>query len=279
MLDDEMNDTLDDEFEDGEEEMPVIRSVPAKSGGGDEAGWLVSYADLMTLVACFFILMMAFANYDPATFQRKAEVMAKYFHGENDLSDSKMKQLMVELQSISNMDNVIKIKQNDEGLDIVLNVKSFFNLGKATLTENSEKFIDLVIDKIMSTHKNVRVLVEGHTDNIPIRSRYFPSNWELSAARASTVVRRFETKGFDKNFLVAIGYGDTKPAFPNNDKDGKPIKENQLRNRRIVLRVLHKPEKEVPMGLGVLFKGSQESIEVTPGEGATQPTTAPEPTK
>ena len=257
---------IDNEQEQEEEEAPLIRSVPPKSGGGDDAGWLTSYADLMTLVACFFILMMAFANYDPATFQRKAEIMAKYFHGENDISESKMKKLMVELSSISNMQNVIKVQQNDEGLDIVMNVRTFFNLGKASLTEDSQKFVDLIIDKIISTHKDVRVLVEGHTDNIPIRSRQFPSNWELSSARASTVTRRFETKGFDRKYLVAIGYADTRPAYPNTDKQGNPIKENQLRNRRIVLRVLHRPQQNVPMGLGVLFKASQSELKVKPQE-------------
>ncbi|WP_372654786.1 flagellar motor protein MotB [Halobacteriovorax sp.] len=265
---DEEDEDIDREEEE-DDEIPVIRSVPPKSGGGgDDAGWLTSYADLMTLVACFFILMMAFANYDPATFQRKAEIMAKYFHGENDISDSKMKKLMVELNSISNMQNIIKVQQNNDGLDIVMNVRTFFNLGKATLTSDSQKFVDLIIDKIITTHKDVRVLVEGHTDNIPIHSRQFPSNWELSSARASTVTRRFETKGFNRKYLVAIGYADTKPAYPNNDKDGNPIEENQLRNRRIVLRVLHRPSKEVPMGLGVLFKANH--VEEAPAIRAEQ---------
>ena len=256
-----MYDELDDDIdiEESEDEEVVIRSVPQKTGGGDDAGWLTSYADLMTLVACFFILMMAFANYEPVAFQRKAELMAKYFQGENDTSESQMKKLMVELQSISNMQNVLVVKQNKEGLDIVMNVKTFFDLGKATLTPDSSKFVDLIVDKVLDTHKNVRVIVEGHTDNIPIKSRNFPSNWELSSARASTVVRRFEARGFDRSYLVAIGYGDTSPAYPNKDKEGKAIKENQLRNRRIVLRVLHRPEKSVPMGFGVLFKAGEES--------------------
>lgn len=252
------------ENSDFEDDLPVIRSVPKKSGGGDDSGWLMSYADLMTLLACFFILMMAFANYDPATFQRKAELMAKYFHGDNDISEDKMTKLAVELSTISNMDNVTKVLQHDEGLDVIMNVQTFFDLGEATLTSDADKFVQIIIDKIKSTHKDVRILVEGHTDDIPIHSRKFPSNWELSAARASTIVRKFESNGFDRNYLVAVGYGETKPAYPNEDKDGNAIKENQAKNRRIVLRILHKPEQEVQMGLGVLFKAQSNVEEVKP---------------
>lgn len=225
-------------------------------GGGDDGGWLTSYADLMTLVACFFILMMAFANYDPVTFQQKAELMAKHFHGKNDLHEkSEMAKLMDELNHISNK---LDVKHNDQGLNITMNMQTLFKIGSADLTQDAEKLINQIIDKVKEKEDDVRVIIEGHTDNIPIiGSRVYPSNWELSGARASTVVRRFEQKGFPSKKLVAMGFADTKPALPNMDKSGKPIRTNQLKNRRIVLKVLHFSKKKVPMGLGVLFKSKQ----------------------
>ncbi len=227
---------------------------PASSDSDDSSGWLTSYADLMTLIACFFILMMAFANYDPAVFQRKAELMAQFFNGQTDVQNDKMAVLMDELNQISNK---LEIKHNDQGLNITMNVKSLFRIGSADLNEDSVILIDSVIDKVFEINKDVRIVVEGHTDDIPIiGSRVYPSNWELSGARASTVVRKFETKGFKRSELVAVGFADTRPVKPNKDRKGNSIPENQLQNRRIVLKVLHPSKANVPLGLGVLFNAN-----------------------
>lgn len=247
---------IDDNTPDNQEEdeaLPTNRSVSQNSVETDDSGWLTSYADLMTLVACFFILMVSFASFDDSTFQRKAELMAKYYHGENDDSESKMKKLMLELNAISNMENVLKIEHSDQGLTIDMNVKTLFPRGRANLTESSGKLIDLIIDKVVELKGDVKVIVEGHTDNIPINSRYYPSNWELSSARSSSVIRKFEDRSFDRNQLVAVGFADTRPAYANVDKQGVPIEENRLRNRRIVIKVLHRTDNAVPMGLGILF--------------------------
>ena len=82
-----------------------------------------------------------------------------------------------------------------------------------------------------------RVKVEGHTDNIPIKSSCFPSNWELSASRASAVARFFIDTGVPADRLEVVGLADTRPEAPNEDLYGKPIQENQARNRRIVILV------------------------------------------
>jgi chemotaxis protein MotB len=243
--------------EDDDDDIPINKSVSAQGAEDDGSGWLTSYADLMTLVACFFILMVSFASFDSATFQRKAELMAKYYHGENDDSEQAMKKLMVELNSISNLQEILKVEHSDEGLKIDLNVKTLFPRGRANLTENSGKLVGLIVDKVLDLKDSVKVIVEGHTDNIPINTRHFPSNWELSSARSSSVVRSFESRGFDRNQLVAVGFSDTRPAFPNQDKDGNPLEENRLRNRRIVIKVLHRTDNSVPMGLGILFKAGK----------------------
>jgi chemotaxis protein MotB len=74
--------------------------------------------------------------------------------------------------------------------------------------------------------------IEGHTDNVPIASPQFPSNWELSAARAGTVVRLFESSGVDGARLVAIGYGDKRPLIKNDDA------ASRARNRRVTVQIL-----------------------------------------
>ena len=79
--------------------------------------------------------------------------------------------------------------------------------------------------------------VEGHTDDNPISSPMFPSNWELSSARASSVIREFEKYGFDPSKLTAEGFGSSRPMVPNRDSKGNPLEENQELNRRVIVDI------------------------------------------
>ena len=100
------------------------------------------------------------------------------------------------------------------------------------------------------------MLVEGHTDDTDIRSRRYPSNWELSSARAAKVISVFEKAGIKRDRLVAVGYGDTRPIYNNYDEEGNSIPENQRLNRRVTIKVLARPgEDEDKMGLGIFFRG------------------------
>jgi chemotaxis protein MotB len=82
-----------------------------------------------------------------------------------------------------------------------------------------------------------QVEVEGHTDNVPISTAKFPSNWELSSLRAINVAHIFEDTGIQKERLSAIAYADTRPEAPNTDAEGINIPENQAKNRRVVVHV------------------------------------------
>ena len=84
-----------------------------------------------------------------------------------------------------------------------------------------------------------RVDVEGHTDNVPINTARFPSNWELSVARASEVVKFFIREGINGDRLKASGYADTKPVLPHVDEFGRDIVENRAANRRILIRIYY----------------------------------------
>lgn len=250
-LEDEDNiDITDYEEEEEEEEEPYQKRG---DGGGD--AWLISYADMMTLIACFFILMMVFAIYDTVTFQRRAELIAKYFQGESDISEDPMANLQLKLETISNIEDEVIIEQTAEGLEIVMNVKTLFEIGSARINPDYKILITNTIDEIFETNPDARIIVEGHTDDIPFRQGdgLYGSNWELSGARAASVLNMFDERGFSRDHMLAVGYADTRPAFPNRDENGNPIDENRLKNRRIVIRVLEKPGETRRMGLGVLF--------------------------
>jgi chemotaxis protein MotB len=88
--------------------------------------------------------------------------------------------------------------------------------------------------------------IQGHTDDSPVikQRKIYPSNWELSTARAASLVRAFEDAGFLKSNLKVVGFGDSRPMVPNRTPDGKVIEENLVKNRRIVLRVLPERQRE-----------------------------------
>jgi chemotaxis protein MotB len=116
------------------------------------------------------------------------------------------------------------------------------------------------------------IKVEGYTDDNPIHSGVFPSNWELSSARAGAILRIFEKLGFEPFRLMAIGFGSSRPAYPNRDSNGKAIAENQSLNRRVVIKVIlpeGETEKQIP--------GAPERVlnADSPGDATAAPAAAP----
>ena len=107
--------------------------------------------------------------------------------------------------------------------------KILFDSGSAVIKKDGKKVLDRVAD-ILKTIKNQQIKVEGHTDNAPISSRLadrFPTNWELSTARATTVVRYLQERGLDPALLSAEGYAEYRPVAANDTDD------NKAKNRRI----------------------------------------------
>jgi len=277
--------------------------------GADEGTWLTSYADLMTLVACFFILMVAFANFEDPVFQKRAAEFGKYFRGSLIIDDGKNanvtdeiyeeKELNLKLMKTANTnekpsmdagnsdkkdrnktDSISNAKKGEinkkvyeqdfkpavkpgiseisypKDIEIVFGGSAIFEPGQVNLTEEVSYSLKIMVDLIRERKGDYVVLVEGHTDDTDIKSRQYPSNWELSSARAAKVLSIFEKGGIKRNRLVAVGYGDTRPIYANFDKSGRPIPENQKLNRRVAIKVLARgDEDKEKMGLGIFFRG------------------------
>jgi len=115
---------------------------------------------------------------------------------------------------------------------------AFFASGSATLSDSGQSILGGLLERLQSSEfAAYRITVEGHTDDEPISSAQFPSNWELSAARAAAVVRFFVGHRISAQRLRAAGYADTHPLAPNRDAAGDPIAENQAKNRRVVIEL------------------------------------------
>lgn len=233
-----------------------------KPESGDGSNWLLSYADMMTLVCCFFILMMALANYDPVGFSQKAREIAKHFNKDKyKTSETQLTTLREEVSSHPNLKRVTKISVHDNYLAITFSGTALFKENQSQLTPEMTRTLDALIDLIKTKDSHYKILVEGHSSNLPVSPRSkFKSKWALSSARAASVVERFEYFGFNLDNLVAIGYGSSRPSLPNQDKFGDDIKENILLNNRVIIKVLENLDKSksVKLGLGVYFKGATE---------------------
>ena len=227
---------------------------------GEAELWLVSYADMMTLLCCFFILMMAFAHYDPIGFTKKVEEVSKHFNKDKyKSSENNLRFLQEELVKHPEIKKKTKVTIHDGALFISFSGSVLFESGSVELSDNVIPVLDSMIDIFKTKDPNLRIIVEGHTDNqIMDPTGPFRSNWALSGARASSVINRFEKYGFLPSFMKVVAYGDTKPLVPNKDKHGKPILKNMEMNRRVIIKVIEPiqpvdKDVRVKLGLGVYF--------------------------
>lgn len=221
--------------------------------------WLLSYADMMTLIACFFILMMAFANFDPVGFSQKTKIISQSFSkGKVKVTNQKFKDIREEVAKHPELLKMTKLTLKDTKMIIAMSGSVLFPKNGYELTEKMNFLLDSLIDIIKTKGEdNYKIIIEGHSDNLPLPSKaLMRSHWLLAGARAASVAERFEYFGFDpKNFKI-VSFGDSRPLKPNQDENGKPILKNTKLNRRVVIQVLEKQvfKKGEKLGFGVLFK-------------------------
>ncbi len=135
---------------------------------------------------------------------------------------------------------LVDITLGREGIKLFFNSSSFYESGEANLLPTGQRIIDKVTLAMNELgYYKFKVDVEGHTDNVPINTPIYPSNWELSVARASEVVKYFIKEGIEPERIKASGYADTKPLVPHVDEQGNDIAENRALNRRIVVRIYY----------------------------------------
>jgi len=205
-----------------------------------EGNWLVSFADLMTLLLAFFVILAAFSTPDPEKFERlRRETLdslgIEYKHQLSEIRDS----LYDVLEKMKLKDQVAIVETLD-GLKISSKGTLFFDSGSVALKPQAAFLMNKIAEILVKNAKNYAIFVEGHTDNVPMVSEHFPSNWELSSHRAGVIVRLLEVKGFLHKDLRPVGLADTEPLVPNIDVSGKSIPINQAKNRRIVIRIKKK---------------------------------------
>lgn len=209
----------------------------------DEEPWLVSYADMMTLLFGFFVLMYVFtlAKLDqapkpipPDMLLMRREV-ARYFGGRYATPLASVRDELVEALKELTGDGGLQVELTPEGMEITMQSSALFASGSAALNPQAAAALSGMARHVLTKPDSYAVMVEGHTDDAPIVMgvEKWPTNWELSGARASAVVRLFESAGFPAERLSTLGLGSSRPLLPNRDRSGSPIAENRAQNRRI----------------------------------------------
>jgi chemotaxis protein MotB len=124
----------------------------------------------------------------------------------------------------------VRVTQTDRGVKVEINASVLFAPGDAKLADETSEALRAIAVVLKDDYRAIQV--EGHTDSVPIRNALFPSNWELSAVRASSVVRLFADSGIAESRLTAVGRGPTQPVGDNASAEGR------LRNRRVTVMIM-----------------------------------------
>jgi chemotaxis protein MotB len=228
--------------------------------------WLVSYADFITLLFAFFVVMYAISTLNEGKYRVLSDALVSAFRHdrvvtaapttlvpldrplaplprpgvkgdpvrreqERKLLDlaGKIKEALAPLVKTGQ----VRLTQLPHGIAVEINASVLFGAGQASLQPESIPALQAVAQVLTGTPDSIQV--EGHTDNVPIASAQFPSNWELASARASSVVRLFVGGGVDPARLTASGYAENRPVESNDTPEGR------ARNRRVTLMIIAAP--------------------------------------
>jgi chemotaxis protein MotB len=203
----------------------------------DSQGWLITYADTMTLLLCFFVLMMGISQVNFDSYEQIKKEVATSFGGKYEDPYAKLSDSIEELITVENLGKDIKIVSKGSGVTLIFQGQMLFDSGKADIKPEALPILENITNIIKDHSGSLFMVIEGHTDNVPIRTERFPSNWELSAGRAARIVREFESFGIERKKMLAVGAGDTRPTVSNFYEDGSYNIDNQALNRRVVLRL------------------------------------------
>jgi len=261
--------------------------------------WLVSYADFITLLFAFFVVMYAVSQVNEGKYRVLSDALLQAFkpehrnpaliprqlnqqvpdtslqsgmiprlpmkRGEESLRrarEQKMRDIARDvLKALEPLmkEGQVRVTESARGIAVEINASVLFKSAQATLEPESIRVLSAVARVLAGTDNAIEV--EGHTDREPISTTQFPSNWELSGARASSVVRLFIDTGVAPRRLVAAGYADTRPVDTNDTAGGR------MRNRRVTV-MIRADEGEPGSTVSVLGAG-------TPAAGAVSNLAAP----
>lgn len=250
--------------------------------------WLVSYADFITLLFAFFVVMYSISSINEGKYKILSDSLTGVFNqpdrsikpipvgeerprssqaqdstqdDDSEMTDATLRNIASSVREAFGdllQSDQLTIRGNEMWIEIELSSSLLFPSGDALPNDQAFEIIEKVA-KILTPYENP-VKVEGFTDNLPIQTSQFPTNWELSSARAASIVRMLAMDGVKPARLSAVGYGEYQPVADNATPEGR------ARNRRVVLVISRDLDNRRNSG----------STAAQQGGAGTQPATAPE---
>lgn len=245
----------------------MSRLKKKESSGGGSPGWMTTFSDLMSLLLTFFILLYSMSTMDVEKFRQISISLQSVLMGidapdiidggssnepipidaeleMNDYIDTlipeeirQMYEKVNEYITKKELDAQVVVSMTTQGVFVDIKAAILFESGSSELKESGYGILT-ELEGLINDFDN-DIVIEGHTDNVPTNSLVHPTNWELSTARAVTVVRHLsETEGIDPSRLAALGYGEYKPIAPNDNT------LNRASNRRVNILIVFEEGSE-----------------------------------
>jgi chemotaxis protein MotB len=208
----------------------------------EKEDWLLSYADMITLLLAFFVLLLSISKFDATKAEKVTGGLSKGIGGHDVVQpiDTLKAEAQQQAKALKLDDGQITVSTDDRGLVLELDGGTFFDANSAELKPQFLPALTKMGQMLDSAkYADFQVELDGHTDDTPVATQTFPSNWELSAARASAVARLFIKQGMLPTRLQVVGFADTRPKVANRDAQGHPLPANQGINRRVSVHVYH----------------------------------------
>jgi chemotaxis protein MotB len=233
----------------------LLRKEEAEPAEEGAPGWYVSFADMATLLMATFLMLLSFASMDLKKFNRMlgsvqtalgaqttrpgigavpspaAGLLAGI--GEAQAPPPAEETLSIVQALFEDLGDGAEVFQGDGGVTVRFEGKVLFEPGSADFKPEAHRILDRVAVLLRKYTFDLHIL--GHTDSVPIETSRYPSNWELSAARASAALRQLASSGASPQRLVAVGLADSRPIAGNDTPEGR------ARNRRVEF-AFRKPE-------------------------------------
>jgi len=224
----------------------VSRKRRKEKKGGDDGGspgWMTTYGDMMSLLLAFFILIVSFSSIQESEFKKamaslqralgllKSEMTVvktinpDMYRPSPKRIEQMIKNIRREMRNLPQGTKNVSFDTTKQGVRVRISNPLLFDIGRANLKRNIYPVLDEVAAFLDSA--DFPVIIEGHTDNVPIYNEQFHSNWELSAARAVAVVEYFEETGLDPERFSAVAYSEYRPLESNETE------EHRASNRRV----------------------------------------------
>jgi chemotaxis protein MotB len=217
-----------------------------------DESWLIPYSDILTLLVALFIVLFASSNVDIQKYNAMKEAMSAAFHTgtrvvnldpepdttvermhqtTNDLQLEQLKKTIDKYIADNNLTTELQTGLQNNFLTLTIRDRALFDSGSAEIKQEFVKTV-VTIGQMLEQYSQYEVIIKGHTDNVPINTREFESNWDLSSERALNFMKLvLQNRNLDPRRFSAIGYGEYRPIAPNDSAEGR------TKNRRVEVTI------------------------------------------